>query len=193
MTTIIRSPAQDEQIVFAEGRLSADVWAAMPETTPHYELIDGVLQRKMPTRRRHNNKIAMLIFLMMSWGYEKGWRFNGEGTGLRIDDYNGFVPDFVGFAPGTALDGDAIYDGPPFLIAEVLSPATAANDREIKMRGYARAKIEIYLVVDPTARKFEVYRLNGEAYGEPEILTANEVWQPAEFAGLQLELAKLWM
>ena len=165
----------------------------MPETKPHYELIEGELKRKMPTRRGHTHVIAMLIYFLMTWGYEKGWIFNGEGTGTRIDDTNGFVPDFVGFAPGTQLDSAAVYDAPPFLIGEVLSRSTAANDRDTKKRGYARAKIEIYLIVDVSNQTIEVYRLEGDAYGEPEILSSHAVWHPAEFAGLQLDLAKLWL
>ena len=181
------------ELVAANGNLSINFWASMPETTPHYELIEGELKRKMPTRRRHSHVIAMLIHFLMTWGYERGWLFHGEGTGLRVDESNGFIPDFVGFAPGTQLDPDAVYDGPPFIVAEVLSPATAANDRDAKKRGYARAEVDLYLIVDAVAKTVEVYRLSGQSYGEPEILRDNAIWQPAEFAGLQLDLAQLWM
>ena len=181
------------EFVALDGKLSADFWASMPETTPHYELIEGELKRKMPTRRRHSHVIAMLIHFLMMWGYDKGWLFHGEGTGLRVDEFNGFVPNFVGFAPGAQLDPDAVYDGPPFIAAEVLSRATANADRTIKKAGYARAEVELYLIVDPIAKTVEVYRLNGETYGEPELLSIHAVWQPAEFDGLQLDLSKLWM
>ncbi len=193
MATITRSSAPEAQIIAPESRIRVEQWAQMPETKPHYELIEGELKRKMPTRRGHTHVIAMLIYFLMTWGYEKGWIFNGKGTGTRIDDDNGFVPDLVGFAPGTQLDFDAVYDDPPFLICEVLSRSTAANDRDIKKRGYVRAGIEIYLIVDVDNQTVEVYRLNGETYGDPEILGGDDVWQPREFDGLQLELAKLWV
>lgn len=193
MATLTRSPQQDVQFIAPESRITVEQWAQMPETKPHYELIEGELKRKMPTRRGHTYAIAMLIYFLMTWGYERGWIFNGEGTGTRIDEVNGFVPDFVGFAPGTQLDSDAVYDAPPFLICEVLSRATAANDRNIKKRGYARAKIEMYMIVDVANEVVEVYRLDGDNYGEPEVLSSHAVWQPSEFEGLQLEIAKLWV
>ena len=78
-------------------------------------------------------------------------------------------------------------------MAEVPSPATAKNDRDAKMKGYAKAEVEIYILIDPNAQTFEVYRLDGAAYGAPETLSANATWQPAEFDGSQLQLDKLWM
>lgn len=197
MATITRSPAPapqpTERFVALESRLTFDDWARLPETKPHYELIEGELKRKMPTRRGHTHAISMLVYLLMAWGYERGWIFNGEGTGTRIDESNAFVPDFVGFSPGTELEPDAVYDGPPFLVGEVLSRATAANDRDIKMRGYARGRIEMYLIVDVSNQTVEVYRLNGDAYGAPEVLSGDALWSPPEFDGLQLQLVKLWM
>ena len=181
------------KLVSADGKLSADFWASMPETRPHYELIDGELKRKMPTQRMHARTAFRLSLQLALWGDQHGWDFHTEGMGLRADDFNGFVPDVIGFAPDTAPDGEVVYAPSAFFVAEVLSPATAANDRDAKKRGYARAEVELYLIVDAQNKTIEVYRLDGDSYGEPEILSSHAVWQPAEFAGLQLDLAQLWM
>lgn len=165
----------------------------MPETKPYYELIEGVLKRKMPTRQMHSHAAFRLAFQLALWGDPKGWTFQTEGLGLRADAFNGFVPDVMGFAPGTAPQAETVYCGSAFLVAEVLSPATAANDRDAKKRGYAQAEVELYLIIDAIAQTIEVYRLNGEAYGEPETLSGADIWSPPEFESLKLELAKLWM
>jgi hypothetical protein len=47
--------------------------------------------------------------------------FFPEGTGVKIDQHNAYVPDVVGFAPGAVLDPDESIGGTPFLVAEVLS------------------------------------------------------------------------
>ena len=193
MATIPRLPVQEAQIILTESRLSAEVWASMPETKPHYELIEGELKRKMPTKQQHARAAFRLAMQLALWGDDHGWTFQTEGLGLRADNYNGFVPDVIGFAPGSAPDGEVVYTSSAFFVAEVLSPATAANDRDAKKRGYAHAEVELYLIVDPVAKTVEVYLLNGDSYGEPEILSSHAVWQPAEFAGLQLDLAKLWL
>ena len=193
MATITRSHTEEVQFVPLEARLSAEQWAAMPETKPHYELIDGELKRKMPTKRMHARTAFRLAHELVLWGDPLGWDFHTEGMGLRADNYNGFVPDVIGFAPDTAPDGEVVYTPSAFLVAEILSPATAANDRDAKKKGYARAEVELYLLVDAKKKQLEIYRLNGDVYGEPEVLSGEAMWSPPELAGLQLELAKLWM
>ena len=179
--------------VLADGKLSADFWAAMPETKPHYELIEGELKRKMSTRQEHAYAAFRLALQLALWGDDHGWTFQTEGVGLRPDSFNGFVPDVIGFAPGTRPAAKISSISSAFLVAEVVSPATAAKDRDAKKTGYAKAEVELYLIIDAEQKQIEVYRLNGAVYGEPEILSDSDVWQPHEFAGLQLELAKLWM
>lgn len=193
MAALTRSSAPEAQITLVESRLSAHIWASMPETTPHYELIAGELKRKIPTKRIHARTAFRLSLQLALWGDQHGWDFHTEGMGLRADDFNGFVPDVIGFAPNTAPDGEVVYTTSAFFVAEVLSPATAANDRDAKKRGYAKAEVELYLIVDPIGQIIEVYRLNGQTYGEPEVWSSHAVWQPAEFDGLQLDLSQLWL
>ncbi len=176
------------EFVSSDGKLSADFWANMPETKPYYELIEGVLQRKSLKAQREIHAVCQMAFQLMNWGEAKNWVFYCEGTGIKADKFNGYMPDMIGFAPGTTLDPDAVYDESAFLIGEVRSTSSAQ-----KRLGYARAEVEIYILIDPQAKTFEVYRLNGDAYGAPEALADGAVWQAAEFAGLRLELAKLWM
>ncbi len=188
----VKKPKQ-AQFVSLDGRIRVEDWAKLPETKPHYELIDGVLKQKMPTRNKHAYAASRLMMLLSFWGDGKGWIFLTEGGGVTADGFNGFVPDMMGFTPETPPLPDEIYANSPYVVAEVASPSTKKVDRETKMRGYARAEIQIYLLVDSDAKTFEVYRLENEKYGAPEILKENDIWQPAELPGLALELSKLWM
>ena len=174
-----------------DGRLPIEFWASMSETKPAYELIEGVLQQKPLKRQREVRAVCLLMFGLASWGDARGWSFLTGGLGLCADDFNGFVPDAIGFAPATGPNADEVCASTAFLVAEI--PAPTIHQRDAKKRGYARAEVELYLVVDALAKTIEVYRLDGETYGEPKTLTENAVWEPAEFAGLELELARLWM
>jgi len=176
-----------------DGRLTVRDWARLPETKPHYELIGGILKRKMATRSSHAYAAFRLALQLAFWGDSRDWMVMTEGTGIRADDFNGFVPDVIMFAPDTHPRPDAVYVGGAFLVAEVLSPSTAKDDRAKKMEGYARAEVEIYLLLDAKKRTMEVYHLDGKAFGEPEVLGENDVWTPAELPELRLELARLWM
>lgn len=193
MVTITRSPAQDVQFVALESQLTFDDWARLPETKPHYELIEGELKRKMSTKQEHAYTAFRLALQLALWGDLHAWTFQTEGLGVRANDFNSFVPDVIGFAPNTRPRIGVSYTPSAFLVAEVLSPATKANDRDAKMRGYAQAEVELYLIVDPIGQTIEVFRLNGDSYGAPEVLGSHAVWQPAELEGLQLDLSQLWM
>jgi Uma2 family endonuclease len=54
--------------------------------------------------------------------------------------------------------------GAPDLVIEILSPATAARDRGIKLKAYARYGVGKYWIVDPVAQVIEVYRLTAEGF-----------------------------
>jgi len=181
------------KFVSLDGRIRVEDWAKLPETKPHYELIDGVLKQKMPTRNKHAYAASRLMMSLSLWGDAKGWIFLTEGGGVTADGFNGFVPDMMGFTPETPPLPNEVYANSPYLVAEVASPSTKKSDRDTKMKGYARAEIQIYLLVDTDTKTVEIYRLENERYGAPEILKENEIWQPTELPGLQLELQKLWM
>lgn len=50
------------------------------------------------------------------------------------------------------------------MVIEILSPSTAAIDRGVKLRLYARHGIPYYWIVDLTARAIEPYVLENGAY-----------------------------
>jgi Uma2 family endonuclease len=51
----------------------------------------------------------------------------------------------------------------PVLLAEVLSPSTAAYDRSNKFAAYRRiATLREYLLVDPESRRVELYRVGDD-------------------------------
>lgn len=54
--------------------------------------------------------------------------------------------------------------GAPDLVIEILSPTTAARDRGVKLRTYARFGVKEYWIVDPEERAVEVYHLMLEGY-----------------------------
>ncbi len=60
------------------------------------------------------------------------------------------------------------------------------------MRGYARAEVEIYILID-AKRKLSRFIASKTTNTAPEILKDSDIWQPAELPGLRLELAQLWI
>ena len=65
--------------------------------------------------------------------------------------------------------------GIPLLIAEVLSPSTAFNDRTRKRRRYQKSRVDEYWIVDIDARVVERWRPDDQ---RPEVLSESLDWQP---------------
>jgi Uma2 family endonuclease len=179
--------------VSEDGLLAVKDWLALGDVKPRYELIHGKLVQKMTTSRRHTKAAGKFLIQCDIWGASNGWQFFPEGTGVYVSERIGYVPDVVGFEPNTQLDPDSVIDGSPFLVVEVLSPSTAAKDRNEKKINYAKIGVSLYILIDPDTKTFEAYRLEDQKYGAPEALRDNDVWQPAELPGLRLELSQLWM
>ena len=131
---------QEKAFVSDDGLLSVRDWLAMGETKPHYELINGQLVQKMTTTRKHARAAGKFLVQYDVWAEGRGWEFFPEGTGVYVSERIGYIPDVVGFAPGTELDRNTAMGGAPFLAVEVLSPATASKDKSQKKRDYARIR-----------------------------------------------------
>ena len=185
----LRAP---KNVVPRDGLITVEQWAALGEVKPPYELINGVLVRKMVTTNEHDWTTGGILSLCRIWAADNGWRFFSQGSGTRLDLFNGFVPDVMGFPPDARLDAEATYNPPPFIVFEVLSTRTSKADRGDKLRAYEGAGVPLYVIVDLKKRALEIRRLKDGKYGKPEILQGEAVWQPAELPGLKIELARLW-
>lgn len=75
------------------------------------------------------------------------------------------------------------------LVIEVLSPATARQDRGLKRRRYQRARVSEYWIVDLDARLIERWRPDDT---RPEIATDRLVWEPAPGIPLELDVEALF-
>ncbi len=60
--------------------------------------------------------------------------------------------------------------GVPDWVLEVISPASASHDQIIKLAAYERAGVREYWLAHPADRVLTIYRLDGSAYGRPQIV-----------------------
>jgi Uma2 family endonuclease len=144
---------------------TADDWELLPhEDGNRYEIIDGVLYVSTAPSARHQ-RILRLIFLAL-FG-----QIDSRGLGMTLWSPVGvFMPGtapvqpdlFVVRAADLAMIDERRITGVPALLVEVLSPSTAAYDREVKRAAYARAGVPEYWIVRPEQRDLFVY-------SEPEI------------------------
>lgn len=121
-----------------------------------------------------------------------GWRFIFEpelhlGDDVLVPDLAGWrrervpkLPDVVGVTVA------------PDWVCEVLSPSTAALDRDKKLTVYAREGVRHVWLIDPRPRTLEVFRLEGAHYLRLATWAGEATVRAEPFGALALELRLLW-
>jgi Uma2 family endonuclease len=105
------------------------------------------------------------------------------------------VPDIAGWRRERMpeLPDTAWFELAPDWACEILSPATAALDRTVKMSIYARERISHLWLVDPDARTLEVYQLNDAGqWLLLGTLKENDPVQQPPFDAVSFSLGDLW-
>jgi Uma2 family endonuclease len=131
--------------------------AAAPEGW-RVELIEGKIHVVHPANGEHEEIVSEVTGQVRDHRKDYG-RYTG--IGLHVPDASAtgqVVPDLVIAPKGSFADDQRYHDpAPVVLVGEVTSESTADNDRGPKLRGYARAGIPCYLLIDREAGTVIVY------------------------------------
>lgn len=130
------------------------------------EIIDGSLVVS-PTPSYRHARIIRLCERILDRDGPEGLEALQWVTVEVSQDGDRFVPDLA-VLPTAVVDGEG-WEGPDWLrsaedlelAVEVVSPSSALHDWKAKTKGYARAGVPLYLVIDP--RKSEI-----ALFSEPE-------------------------
>jgi len=114
------------------------------------ELVDGALRPK-PMGTRDHSRVQGRIYSALL-------RFEQAGKGeafvelsLRLDE-TVLIPDIVFTRPGQIPDQYNVFDTPPLLCVEVISPSQSFGDLYNKCLGYLRWGVSYCWIVDPIKR-----------------------------------------
>jgi Uma2 family endonuclease len=124
-----------------------------------------------------------------------GWWIIDEPELHFIRDAEVDVPDLAGWrrermpAPPEGHRFEVV----PDWVCEVLSPATASKDRQVKMPIYARFGVAYAWLIDPRARTLEAYESKGGAWRIIGSYSGNEQACVAPFGAISIPLEALWM
>ncbi|NUR03892.1 MAG: Uma2 family endonuclease [Streptomyces sp.] len=158
------------------------------------ELVEGEIYVTPPANGEHEEILAQVNRQVIRQVPDDSL-LNYFGIGLNVpgSSETGHVePDMVIAPMGTFDDQEQWHDpSAVLLVAEVTSKSTADRDRHLKIRGYARAGIPIYLLIDREEAEVTVYsEPSGDDYTQnPKYKLGLAVPLPAPL-GFELDTAE---
>ncbi|WP_052361894.1 Uma2 family endonuclease [Geminisphaera colitermitum] len=134
----------------------------------HADLIGGQIFMHSPVSLKHAKIVNFLDSLLRQYieEFELG-ELHRETVAVRLSPRDTFLPDLAYFTNEQATRlGDTHVDFAPTLVIEVLSPATARRNRELKFSAYEAHGVQEYWVIDPEKADHHFYRRAGDMFGE---------------------------
>ena len=133
----------------------------LPEDGKRYEILEGDLYMTPAPLTRHQTIAMRLSYLLVDY-LEK----NPIGAVLAapcdvlLSQTDIVQPDLlVVLHSGRACMTEKNVQGPPDIMIEILSPSTAARDRELKRKRYEHFGVREYWLVDPEANTLTILNL----------------------------------
>jgi Uma2 family endonuclease/predicted DNA-binding transcriptional regulator AlpA len=166
------------------------------EPGSRYEVLEGVLVKEPSPNVMHQRVSRRLQRLLEDyfWGVDPEGEIFNAPLDVTFGDLNVVQPDilYVSGEQNAIIKEDRI-DGPPKLVAEVLSPSGDRKDRLQKMRLYQKAQVQHYWIVDPEQKTLECFALRDGLYALVTAGMDDDVVKHPDFAGLSIVLKNLWI
>ncbi|BAB76759.1 Uma2 family endonuclease [Anabaena sp. FACHB-709] len=160
----------------------------------HYELVDGRLELMNPPTIEH---FLIVDFLDTAFKAEINrlslpWLCFRE-TGVRTGRNKSRLTDLSVVTQAQArelLNLSAVFESPPLLIVEVVSPDSVKRDYRYTRSEYAAAEVLEYWIVDPLEKKISVLLLEEGLY-EETVFTANEKIVSRTFEEIEISVEQV--
>jgi Uma2 family endonuclease len=112
------------------------------------------------------------------------------GHCIVVHELDWIIDDTTIVRPDIAIicnEKDDFITSPPALIIEVISPATAFKDRQVKFEIYQEQGVKWYIIVDAEAKTYNVYLLSGKLYKEQKAASSFSIHKNC---AVQLDIEK---
>jgi Uma2 family endonuclease len=177
-----------------KGLYSAADYRITPDGPPWIQLIEGELVTDPSPSSDHQRVVPRLTVLLD--GYVRLRRL-GEVYVAPLDvylsDHNVFQPEvfFISRARAAIVAADGVY-GAPDLAIEILSPSSSRRDCGQKLRVYRRAEVKEYWVIDPLAKRVQIYDFRRDSGDSQPTRSENAFLASALFLDLEITAAYLF-
>ncbi|MEH1950821.1 MAG: Uma2 family endonuclease [Nostoc sp.] len=161
----------------------------------HYELVDGRLELINPPTIQHFLIVAFLdtAFIGEIQRLSLPWLTFRE-TGTRTGKNKSRLTDLSVVTQEQArglLNASAVFESPPLLIVEVVSPDSINRDYRYKRSEYAAVEVPEYWIVDPLKEKISVLWLE-EGFYEETVFTGDQQIGSRTFPELAIAVEQIF-
>jgi len=161
------------------------------------EILDGELHTQPRPAPRHA-LVSSILGGELSGPFHRGrggpggWIILYEPELLLLDDV--LVPDLAGWRRErmSGLPEGAAFELAPDWVCEVLSPSTAARDRNVKRRIYAREGVKWLWLIEPATQTLESFALDAGVWKVLGTWTGDERVRATPFEAVEIELSAFW-
>jgi len=174
----------------ATSKLTYSDYVLLPDDGKRYEIVEGELYMTPAPMTRHQLLVSRLNHLLVAYLEARpiGVAFPAP-CDVLLSDHDIVQPDLlVVLEGGTARITEKNVQGPPDLVIEILSPGTAARDRDLKRKRYEHFGVREYWLVDPDLNTVEILRLESGQYRRAGLVEGSGTLTSPLFPGLTLDL-----
>jgi Uma2 family endonuclease len=177
--------------------LTVEEWAQLP-TGDQYELIDGVLRKRLVNQNQHEFAVLRLGYFVTTYVDRPGVHGSafGSNTKFRVRGRRGIMPDLsvVLGAKVDAIDPAAAYNivGPD-LAVEVLSPEQDADYVEERLSDYWKLGTAEVWVVNATTETVTGYARGAHEFTILAVARHEEEFNSRLLIGLSFSVKPRWM
>lgn len=174
-------------------KLTYQDYRLLPDDGKRYEIIDGDLYMTPSPVTRHQAIVARFVQLFMNYfeTHPIGTVFAAPYD-VVLSDTDIVEPDLlVVLKDGAARITEKNVQGPPDVVIEILSPGTAARDRELKRKRYEHFGVREYWLVDPDGNTLEMLQLASGQFRRLILATRHDRCTSPLFPDLILDLSRI--
>jgi Uma2 family endonuclease len=171
----------------------------LPDTLDdtRYELIEGELHVSRQPHWVHQYVSTTVASALLRWSAESGLGSAVPAPGVILSPEDAVAPDVVWMSRERllrSLGPEGHVHEAPELVVEVLSPGgdNIRRDRELKLKLYARERVEEYWIVDWRNRSVDVFRREGGEQRLAATLSDKDDLSSPLLPGFRCPVADLW-
>lgn len=146
-----------------ESPLTYEDYANMPDDGMRYELAAGQLEAMTPAPHPKHQLVLQQLMDLLKDTCNTDYIVFLAPVDVILSDIEVRQPDLIMLHRSRlSLLTNRGIEGPPDLVAEVLSPSTIKRDREDKRRSYSKYGVPEYWIIDMNNGHLEQYVLQGD-------------------------------